>query len=429
MQQIHAINFAPFAPRGAFAGPEAAGELCRMQELTGADAVIFCPGAVQTGPFVEEIDFTGRHTTSDEELLAMTQLAHDRGMRVFWKPAVNCLDGTWRARISFFDHDVPCETKWSGWFASYQAFQLHFAALAQQAGADMLILGCEMTQAERREAEWRRLIAAVRSVYGGAVSYNCDKYGEEHVSWWDALDVIASSGYYPIGQIDQNLDRIEPVVQHFQKPFFFAEASTYNPRSVWTLSKFIPSCRIWRFFSARSGLDAVLKIPHDLRKLRSIQGKRAILKPVLIQLRNQGVFCLIGCAVQFVAICQIFQNPKVCRISKKGLIFAGVFRDILNQSFIDLAPGTFDHLSRKDPLHPDMEFLHRQSAQMQPVHLHLSILGRKSFDRNPVFCDLLALILINDAQPFAFVDCLKKRFSYTVHIRLSLRIGFLIVTK
>lgn len=88
----------------------------------------------------------------------------------------------------------------------------------------MLILGCEMTQAERREAEWRRLIAAVRSVYAGAVSYNCDKYGEEHVSWWDALDVIASSGYYPIGQIDQNLDRIEPVVQHFQKPFFFAEA-------------------------------------------------------------------------------------------------------------------------------------------------------------------------------------------------------------
>lgn len=222
---IHPYHFHwQLEPGASFAGPEVAGELCRMQELTGADTVIFCPGAVQTGPFVEEIDFTGRHTTSDEELLAMTQLAHDRGMRVFWKPAVNCLDGTWRARISFFDQDVPCETKWSGWFASYQAFQLHFAALAQQAGADMLILGCEMTQAERREAEWRRLIAAVRSVYAGAVSYNCDKYGEEHVSWWDALDVIASSGYYPIGQIDQNLDRIEPVVQHFQKPFFFAEA-------------------------------------------------------------------------------------------------------------------------------------------------------------------------------------------------------------
>ena len=94
-------------PGGLFAGPEAAGELCRMQELTGADTVIFCPGAVQADPFVEEIDFTGRHTTSDQELLAMTQLAHSRGMRVFWKPTVNCLDGTWRARISFFDHDVP----------------------------------------------------------------------------------------------------------------------------------------------------------------------------------------------------------------------------------------------------------------------------------------------------------------------------------
>ena len=162
MQQIHAINFAPFAPRGAFAGPEAAGELCRMQELTGADAVIFCPGAVQTGPFVEEIDFTGRHTTSDEELLAMTQLAHDRGMRVFWKPAVNCLDGTWRARIDFFDHEVPCETGWRNWFPAYAAFQLHFAALAARAEVECLILGCEMTQTERREADWRALIAAVR---------------------------------------------------------------------------------------------------------------------------------------------------------------------------------------------------------------------------------------------------------------------------
>ena len=29
-------------------------------------------------------------------------------------------------------------------------------------------------------------------------SYNCDKYGEDHVNWWDAVDCIASSGYYPL---------------------------------------------------------------------------------------------------------------------------------------------------------------------------------------------------------------------------------------
>lgn len=241
MQPIHAVNFAPFSPRGAFSTPQAKAGLCAMKEQTCADTVIFCPGAVQATPFVEQIDFQGEHTTSDEELLDMTHLARQLGLRVFWKPTVNCLDGTWRARISFFDHDVPCETKWSGWFASYRAFQLHFARLAQQAGVELLILGCEMTQTEHREQEWRQLIAAIREVYTGALSYNCDKYGEEYVSWWDALDVICSSGYYPIDQMEQNLNRIEQTVNTLQKPFFFAEAgcmrvkgSAYRPND-WSL--------------------------------------------------------------------------------------------------------------------------------------------------------------------------------------------------
>lgn len=224
MQPVHGINFAPFSPRGALAGEAARTELRRMRELTGADTVIFCPAAVQATPFSEEMDFTGAHTTTDEELLSITRAAKDLGLRVFWKPAVNCLDGTWRARISFFDHDVPCESKWGPWFAGYTAFQTHFAALARQAGIELLILGCEMTQTEHREAEWRALIASVRSVYDGAIAYNCDKYGEEYVPWWDAVDVMASSGYYPVGSIGQNLDRIEQVVRRMNKPFFFAEA-------------------------------------------------------------------------------------------------------------------------------------------------------------------------------------------------------------
>ena len=36
--------------------------------------------------------------------------------------------------------------------------------------------------------------------------------------------MISSSGYYPIDQWEQELDRIERVVQKFKKPFFFAEA-------------------------------------------------------------------------------------------------------------------------------------------------------------------------------------------------------------
>ena len=246
MQPIHAVNFAPFSPRGAFSTPQAKAGLCAMKEQTCADTVIFCPGAVQATPFVEQIDFQGKHTTSDEELLDMTRLARQLGLRVFWKPTVNCLDGTWRARISFFDHDVPCETKWSGWFASYRAFQLHFARLAQQAGVELLILGCEMTQTEHREQEWRQLIAAIREVYTGALSYNCDKYGEEYVSWWDALDVICSSGYYPIDQMEQNLNRIEQTVNTLQKPLLFCRGRVYAGKRFGLPSQRLVAARIGR---------------------------------------------------------------------------------------------------------------------------------------------------------------------------------------
>lgn len=224
MKTIHGINFAPFAPRGALAARSAKDALRRMVEQTGADTVLLCPMGLQSNAHSEVVDFQGPATTGDEELLDITEYARGLGLRVIWKPTVNCADGTWRAHINFFDYDVPCEPKWRNWFASYEAFQCHFAALAQQTGLEMLVLGCEMTNAERREEEWRRLIASVRGVYDGAVCYNCDKYGEDHVTWWDAVDVIASSGYYPAGEIGQNLDRIEQVIRREQKPFFFAEA-------------------------------------------------------------------------------------------------------------------------------------------------------------------------------------------------------------
>jgi hypothetical protein len=88
----------------------------------------------------------------------------------------------------------------------------------------MFLAGCEMVMSEHRETEWRNLISDIRTVYSGPVSYNTDKYQEDNVTWWDCVDVISSSGYYPIDDWDSQLDRIEKVVRKFEKPFFFAEA-------------------------------------------------------------------------------------------------------------------------------------------------------------------------------------------------------------
>jgi hypothetical protein len=85
-------------------------------------------------------------------------------------------------------------------------------------------IGCEMVRADSQEEMWRTLVAEVRDVYPGLVTYNCDKSKEDHVTWWDAVDVISVSGYYPSGDWETRLDRIEAVVRREGKPFCLIEA-------------------------------------------------------------------------------------------------------------------------------------------------------------------------------------------------------------
>ncbi|MCH5325347.1 MAG: 1,4-beta-xylanase [Eubacterium sp.] len=223
MKFIKGMTFAPFIRRGELMKKETLESFDSMAQRTCADFVIIVPNGLQDTPQSEKIDFTSDATVGDEELEAFIDYAHSKGLRVALKPTVNCKNGTWRAHISFFDEDVPCEPKWRNWFDSYSEFQCHFAKLAQRKGCEMFIAGCEMVQSEHREAEWRKVISDIRAVYGGLVSYNTDKYQEHNVKWWDAVDVISSSGYYPINDWENQLDRIEKAIKRFGKLFFFAE--------------------------------------------------------------------------------------------------------------------------------------------------------------------------------------------------------------
>lgn len=198
-------------------------EMKKMKEALHTDTVMLAFEALMDTPHVEEIDWHSPATPSDETLSAVILGAEKMGLRVFLKPMVNCRNHEWRAYINFITPDVPCEPKWSGWFRNYTEYMCHYAALAEETGCEMLLVGCELVMAQPQDALWRKLIADVRASYHGLISFNCDKYQEGNVTWWDACDVISSSGYYPTGTWQENLDRIEAVVQKFDRPFFFAE--------------------------------------------------------------------------------------------------------------------------------------------------------------------------------------------------------------
>ena len=223
MERVKGFNFEPFCGRGVLGNESTYENLRRMKDETGADFVIFAPNGVQKNAHSEEIVFDSDRTSTDEELINTIKYAKSIGLKVGIKPTVNCLDGTWRAYVSFFEHDVVCEPKWANWFASYEKFQIHYAKIAEEMKCDMFIAGCEMVMTEHREAEWRSVISSIRNVYKGIVTYNTDKYQEHHIKWWDAVDVIAASGYYPIDDRENQLDRIEKVAKQFDKEVVFTE--------------------------------------------------------------------------------------------------------------------------------------------------------------------------------------------------------------
>ncbi|QIG41177.1 1,4-beta-xylanase [Microbacterium sp. 4R-513] len=209
--------------RGTWTTPEA-DESMRLMAEHGVTWTALAYAAEQEHIFSTDIPFEEGPAVGDDEIVHAVRRAHALGLKVCLKPVVNVSDGTWRAYIGFFDQDVPNEPTWTEWFASYRRFILHAARIAQAEGCEMLCIGCEMVRADGQEALWRALIAEVRGVYDGLITYNCDKYQEDRLTWWDAVDVMSSSGYYPVDDWDDQLDRVGRAVEREGKPFFFMEA-------------------------------------------------------------------------------------------------------------------------------------------------------------------------------------------------------------
>ena len=126
---------------------------------------------------------------TDEGLRATTRLARERGIRTLLKPHIwlRRSSGKWRGEIAMQDED-----DWQRWFESYRRFILHYAHLAQEHDIEAFCVGTELhrTVVERPD-DWRALIAEVRQVYDGKLTYGANWYQEfEDIDFWDTLDYI-----------------------------------------------------------------------------------------------------------------------------------------------------------------------------------------------------------------------------------------------
>jgi len=123
------------------------------------------------------------------------QKAKENGLKVMLKPQI-WMSGSWIG-----DFDLEDKKKWEEWEASYSAYLLLYAKIAQETGVEMICIGTEFKKAMQSNTDyWYRLIEEVRAVYDGPLTYssNWDEYKD--VPIWDKLDYIGISAYFPLSE-------------------------------------------------------------------------------------------------------------------------------------------------------------------------------------------------------------------------------------
>jgi hypothetical protein len=219
----------------------------------GLDATLVVPS-----PTSVQVNASPVTTPTDLELRQAMARAAAEGLKTTFtikfrvEGASNPGNNSWRGYYQPADLDA--------FWKNYRAQVLHYAWLAQQGGVDIFFVGSEMNWLEQYTARWRALIADVRLVFKGRVSYemNWDVFlgrsPSPRVAFWDALDLISVSAYFPLSTAERPtveelragwngatghnwVAQLAALSTAWRRPILFGEAgylaSTYAAREPW----------------------------------------------------------------------------------------------------------------------------------------------------------------------------------------------------
>ncbi|MGI8430940.1 MAG: glycoside hydrolase family 113 [Chthoniobacterales bacterium] len=142
---------------------------------------------------------------NNREITVPLDWARERGMSVMLIPHIAYWGSKflWRGEINFQSNE-----EWDRFFTDYETWIVQMATLAEAHGAGTFCVGLEFTEAQKFEGRWRKIIAAVRAVYHGKVTYGGNWDSFEQVKFWDALDYIGVLAYFPLTK-SENPSRAE----------------------------------------------------------------------------------------------------------------------------------------------------------------------------------------------------------------------------
>ena len=165
-----------------------------------------------------------------------------KGWKTLLKPQI-WVRGYWPGDIDF-----DTEEKWQQFFEVYTTWILHHARFAQANDIEAFCIGTELRHTTlKRPDDWRSLVAKIRSVYSGTITYAAN-WGDEFegITWWDEVDVIGLNAYYPLSLkpdpspqelrsgAKEWMRKANHISTQYQRPLWLTEVGFRSVKQSWT---------------------------------------------------------------------------------------------------------------------------------------------------------------------------------------------------
>ncbi|HEU5013815.1 MAG TPA: hypothetical protein VFT66_14940 [Roseiflexaceae bacterium] len=176
------------------------GPILQQLAAAGANSVTFAVTWYTDSTASSQI-YRRSATASDDSLIWAIDQARTLGLKVIIKPHIDIESDSrsWRANIN--------PTDVNAWFTNYTTWMAHFADIAKDHGASVLVVGSElitMSTNKANESHWRAMIAEVRKHFDGKLTYSANWGGNDFyeewskIPFWDALDYLGISAYFQL---------------------------------------------------------------------------------------------------------------------------------------------------------------------------------------------------------------------------------------
>ncbi|GEM_PF-895559 len=182
---------------------EAIDEIAAMH----ANSVLIETPLLQDNPESTELSLEGLECPLLTDLVSVIHHATDRGLGVVLVPTIVFHEVKANQSRSRF---APAD--WDRWWVSYESAILKLAELAQSSGVEVFAVGSELSESEIMTTQWTNLLSQVRGRFGGLLMYNCQWERATRVAFWEHVDIIGVSAWFPLVQgEDQSLETLERI--------------------------------------------------------------------------------------------------------------------------------------------------------------------------------------------------------------------------